>query len=335
MCVYLKTLEVCTVCNITSKVENKVYVQAQDTCRYILSVSLNSCQERSMQITSPPPFDLTTIPPLQRLLRHRRTVIATLLPSHRSRLGRLEIRRHIARPHAIIHGLVVPMPRLLVRLLRLRNLPVRAHLLDLLRVVEIGVVVLADAASALPPREVLGVHGDAVVLVFATGADKLPAALLLFEVEAGGVGQEEEGDEHAGQAEPGDDVEFRLRVNVIVENGGEERAEFAPGGAEAVRGGADGRGVDFSGYEEGDGVGAELVEERGEEVHGLKGCNAREALVVLKVECGNDEKDKVHQEANHLHLLSSAAPKLESAIWPRLTWTITYYNLLSMRKDAR
>ncbi len=163
------------------------------------------------------------------------------------------------------------MPGLLVRLPRLGNLPVRAHLLDLLRIVEICIVVLADAASALPPREVLRVHGDAVVFVFAAGADELPATLLLFEVEAGGVGEEEEGDEHADEAEPGDDVEFRLGVDVVVEDGGEEGAEFTPGGAEAVGGGADGGGVDFGGYEEGDSVGAELVEEGGEEVHGLKG----------------------------------------------------------------
>ena len=104
-------------------------------------------------------------------------------------------------------------------------------------------------------------HRDAVVVVLAAGADEVPAALLLLEVEAGGVGEEEHGDEHAGEAEPGDDVKFGLGVDVVVQDSGEQGAEFPAGGAEAVGGGADGGGVDFCGDEEGDGVGAELVEE--------------------------------------------------------------------------
>ncbi len=149
----------------------------------------------------------------------------------------------------------------------------------------------------------LRVHRDAVVLVLAAGADELPATFLLLEIEAGGIGQEEESDEHAGEAEPGDDVEFGLGVDVVVEDGGEEGAEFAAGGAEAVGGGADGGGVDFCGDEEGDGVGAELGEEGGEEVHGLEGSDAREASVVAEVEGGDDEEDEDHEEADHLHLV--------------------------------
>lgn len=188
-------------------------------------------------------------------------------------------------------------------LLVLLGLPVGAHVGDLRLVVERRVVVLADAAQALPHGQMLGVHGHAVVLGLAALAEVGEAALLLLEVEAGGVGQPEEGHQHAGQAEPGHDVEAHLDVDVVEQDGREERADLADGGGEAVRGGADGRGVDLGRHEEGDGVGAELVEERGEEVHGLEGFDASDARVVLVVERGHDEEDEIEQEPDlHHHL---------------------------------
>ena len=68
-----------------------------------------------------------------------------------------------------------------------------------------------------------------------------------------------------------------------------------------MSGGAHGRGEDFSGYEEGDGVGAELVEEGGQEVHGLESFDVVDVGVVFVVEGWNDEKDEVHKEADLLH----------------------------------
>ena len=98
------------------------------------------------------------------------------------------------------------------------GLPLAAHLLDLLPVVGFGVVVLAHAAPPLPQRQVLGVHGHAVVVLLASLAEKGPAALLLLQVQPRRVRQEEEGDEHAGQPEPRDEVELGLIADVVVED---------------------------------------------------------------------------------------------------------------------
>lgn len=200
-------------------------------------------------------------------------------------------------------------------LLSLGGLPVGAHVVDAVDVVLLGVVVLADAAQALVQRQVLRVDGDAVVLVLAAGADVGPAALLLLEVEAGGVGQEEEGEQHAGQTEPRDDVEAGLHVDVVVQDGGHQGTELAGGGGEAVGGGAHGGGVDLSSDKEGDAVGAELVEEGREEIHGLEGVDAVDARVVIVVEGGHDEEDEVHEEANLHHPLAAVVLVVDEEGW--------------------
>ena len=96
-----------------------------------------------------------------------------------------------------------------------------------------------------------------------------------------------------------------LRGDVVVEDGCQKGAQFSARGAEAVGCGADGSWVDFCGDEERDGVGTELVEEAGEEVHGLKFAEMGIGLVVCEVEAGDDEEDEIHEEADHLHPLSA------------------------------
>ena len=200
---------------------------------------------------------------------------------------------------------IIELTFLLRRFPRHARFPIGPHVLDLLLVVEIGVVVFADAAPALPQRQMLGVHRHAMVVLLAAGADERPADLLLLEVEPGGVGQKDKSNQGAGQAEPGNDVEFLLVGDVIIHDRGGEGTEFAAGGGEAVGGGADGGRVDFGGDEEGDGVGAKLVEEGGEEVHGLEGFDVGGRGVVFVVEGGDDEEDEVHQKSNHLHVLTA------------------------------
>lgn len=183
--------------------------------------------------------------------------------------------------------------------------PLLTHVLDLLLVIELRVVVLADAAEALPEGKVHGVDGDAVVVFGLAGADVAPPALLLLEVKTGGVGEEQPGEDHTGETEPGNDVELGLGIDVVVENGGEKRTSLAAAGAEAVGGGADGGREDLTGNEEGDAVGAELVEEAGEEVHGLERLDTGGAGVVLQLEGGNDEHDEAHEETDLLHHLAA------------------------------
>lgn len=190
-------------------------------------------------------------------------------------------------------------------LLCLLGLPVGAHVIDLALVIELGVVVFADATEALPEGKMLLVDGHTVVFTLATRADVLPSSLLLLEVETGGVREEDGGDEHAAKTEPWDDVELLLRSDVVVQHGREEGTALSDGGRETVSSGTNRCGEHFSGDEEGDSVRTELVEERGEEVHGLEGVDTFDAGVVLVVEGWNDEQDEVHQESELLHPLAT------------------------------
>ena len=196
-------------------------------------------------------------------------------------------------------------PSLILALLRLAVLPLIAEILDLVDAVLLRVVVLAGAPHALPHRQMARVHGDAVVLGFPALAEVRPTAFLLLEIETGGVGEEEPGDEHACETEPGHEVELFLRVDVVVDHCCEEGAELAPGGGETVGGGSNGGRENFRGHEEGDCIGTKLVEEGGQEVHGLKGVDALDGFVVVVVERRDDEEDEVHEETELHHSLSS------------------------------
>lgn len=117
---------------------------------------------------------------------------------------------------------------------RLADFPIGSHIFDLLLVVEVGIIVLANAAKALPQAKMLRVDGDTMVVLLAAGANELPATLLLLEVQVGGIGEEEDGEDDAGEAEPGDDVECLLGVDVVVQDGGAAavRAPSLPTAAE-------------------------------------------------------------------------------------------------------
>jgi len=183
--------------------------------------------------------------------------------------------------------------------------PVGAHVLDLGLVVEFGVVVFADATDTFPEGQVMWVDGNTVVVVLTTGTDVSPAAFLLLEVETGGVGHEDEGEEHAEETEPWDEVELGLRVDVVVDDGSKESTHLTPGGGETVGSGTDGSWEAFGGDQEGHAVGAELLEERGQEVHGLESLDTGDAGVELVVESRNNEEDEVHEETKLLHVLTA------------------------------
>lgn len=187
----------------------------------------------------------------------------------------------------------------------LNKLPLGAHIGDLGTPVGLGVVRLGKTTETLPEGQMGGVDGDTVILALLALDDVVPAALLLLEVEAGGVGEEEPGEEHTGETEPGDDVELGLVIDVVVEDRGKQGTRLANAGGEAVGGGTDGRGEDLAGDEEGDRVGAELVEEGRDEVHGLESVDAGRARVVVVLEGGDDEHEEAHKEANLLHVLAA------------------------------
>ena len=63
--------------------------------------------------------------------------------------------------------------------------------------------------------------------------------------------------------------------------------------------------TDFGGDKDGNTIGAELVEEGGQEVHGLEGMDAIHVCVVVVVECGNDKEDEVEEKTNLLRPFTS------------------------------
>lgn len=183
--------------------------------------------------------------------------------------------------------------------------PVCLDVADLSLQVSVGVVVLADAADTLPQRQVLRVDSDTVVISIVALEDVGPTAFLLLQIETGGVGEPEPGDEHTSETEPRYDVELGRVVNVVVKYGSKQSSGFSDTRRESVGTGADLSREDFTGDEESHGVGAELVEERRQEVHGLECVDTGRAGVVLVVKSRNDEEEEAHEEANLLHHLSS------------------------------
>ena len=118
----------------------------------------------------------------------------------------------------------------------------------------------ADTTEAFPQTQVLGVDRNAMILVFTASANDGPASFLLLEIETSRVWQENDTQENTGQAEPRDNIELGLGVNVVVENSSGQCTQFPTGGRETVRRGTDSDRVDLGGGDEGDGIRSELVE---------------------------------------------------------------------------
>lgn len=78
---------------------------------------------------------------------------------------------------------------------------------------------------------------------------------------------------------------------------------------------ADGGGEAFCSDEEGYCVGAELVEEAAEEVHGLECMDVFWRGVVFEVEGGDDEEDEIHEESDLLHPFSAVELVVDEEGW--------------------
>lgn len=87
--------------------------------------------------------------------------------------------------------LIIPDCRHQILLTRHLLHPLHPQIRDLGLVIGSRIVVLAGASHALPQREMARVHGCAVVFVGAVVADVEEAAFLFFEIETGGVGEED------------------------------------------------------------------------------------------------------------------------------------------------
>ena len=178
----------------------------------------------------------------------------------------LKIGAHIAAPLRIIHIVLIKMTLMLRSFRRHARLPLSAHLLDFLLVIQLGVVIATHTTESFPPAEMFRVDGDTMILMLAARANELPAALLLLEIEARRIRQEEECEQRTCEAEPGYDMKFLSRGNIVVHDGGGEGTELSDSRGEAMCGSADRGWEDFGGDQEADAVGTELVEERGKKV---------------------------------------------------------------------
>ena len=226
----------------------------------------------------------------------------TLLTAVAGRRAHEEVVNLLVELAIVLHqGLAV----FLGSLLGLESLPLGAHVVNLHLPVELGVVVLASTEPALPERQMVRVDSDTVVLGVTALTEVAPATLLLLEIETGGVGEEDQGQEHTSETEPRDDVEPGLGADVVVQDGGDESTELTHGGGETVGGGTDRGGEDLTGDQEGDGVGTELVEEGRQEVHGLEAVDTGGRGVVLVLEGGDDEHEEAHEETDLLHVLTT------------------------------
>lgn len=219
--------------------------------------------------------------------------------------GALEEGVNLRRELAIIRHATVVSLGLLGSTSSLNSLPLSAHVLNLGLPVRLGIIRLANATESLPEGQVVGVDGNTMVLVGLAVTDVAPSSLLLLEVETSGVGEEKPGQEHASKAEPWDDVESGLDVDVVVQNRSKQSTGLSKTGRETVGSSSDGGGENLTGNEESDGVGAELVEEGGQEVHGLESVDTLGAGVVLVLERGDDEHEEAHEETNLLHPLTA------------------------------
>ena len=95
--------------------------------------------------------------------------------------------------------------------------------------------------------EMAGVNGDTVVVVLASFSNENPISFLFTEIQSGSIGDEDAGQEEAGQTEPSNDVKLGLIGDVIVNNGRSEGTEFTAGCREAVGRGSNGSRIEFGG----------------------------------------------------------------------------------------
>jgi hypothetical protein len=230
--------------------------------------------------------------------------VSLLLDTTEVRGGTLEVGVDGAGEDVLINIIQV-VDVLLVRAGSHGSLPLGAVLPDLVLVVKGSIVVLALAGPALPDRQVLAVNSGAVVLGLAALADELPAALLLAEVKAGGIGKAEPGNDGTGKTEPGHNEELLLGGGVGADDGNDEGTDLTAGSGDTVSSTTDGGGEALGSDKEGNAVGTELVEERGEEVYGLERVDVGGLLVVLELEGGDDEENEAHHETDDLHPLAA------------------------------
>ena len=156
--------------------------------------------------------------------QRRRTI---LLASTGSGTGAIEVVVERAVKDSLVNIVTLEQSFLLAGVFVNRRFPFSAIFLHLDLVVKLGVVLLTLPCQILVQREMFGIHGRAVVLILPTLADILPAALLLAEIKASGIGKEDVCDKCTEETEPGDDEELLLGSGVGTNNCDYQGADLA------------------------------------------------------------------------------------------------------------
>lgn len=150
--------------------------------------------------------------------------------------------------------------------------------------------------------EMAGMNGDAVVVVLASFPDQNPISFLFTKIQSRSIGDEDAGQEKAGQTEPSNDVKLGLIGDVIVNHGRSEGTEFTTGCRETVGRGSNGSGIEFGGKEERGGVRSELLPEGGKHVEEREGFDRGSGLLeFIEFEGADDKNDKNDEKSYGLH----------------------------------
>ena len=96
-----------------------------------------------------------------------------------------------------------------------------------------------------------------------------------------------------------------MRIDVAVSYGYSNSAQFANSSRDAMGCSTNWSREAFSSDEERNGVRPELVEEGREKIHGLEDSDSGRGRAIFVVECGNNEEDKIHEEADLHHIFST------------------------------
>ena len=82
-------------------------------------------------------------------------------------------------------------------------------------------------------------NGNTMVFSCSSFPDESPVSVLFPQIESGGIGDKDLGDDPSGETKPADYPEPGPGVDVVVENSGDESSEFTSGGRETVGGSSD------------------------------------------------------------------------------------------------
>jgi hypothetical protein len=243
--------------------ESTVYAQVQRNCRYGVG-DHDSAHSDAESLSTTDLFFSST--PHQ----HVPTLIRQPLPE-KLRLTAEENPGALAQPIVILIQ-ARSQSQLAIRSLRLGLLaaldllergPDRPQLGNPVLPILLGIVgQMAFQDHTLPQGQVARVNGNSVIILRVAGTDMCPVTILFGKIQSGGVGDEYLSNNVAGESEllnvsavfaltqrrtyPADDPELGTVINKVVQDGGDQSANFASGSRQTVGSSTNRNWVNFS-----------------------------------------------------------------------------------------